>query len=204
MKSDHNSKKRIQFEYKNKLYILPFSNNIIANSNGSQTAGHTSTPEGYVMNQDLRLTTIQYSSEVDGFVYLHTSLYRRIFDRARNKSSDKRKQLSIVQITADNGKKIYREFHGISIKDYKKHHIALTHNSLNLLNETTDDNRINEPTVLTLSNGNHFPFYSLPFYWRHPDKAIRVSFKMGAISVFLGIVSFLLGCLSLYLTLITK
>lgn len=203
MKSNQKLRKRIEFDYKNKLCIIPFSHNIIANPNGPQTTGNINTPEGYVMNQNLYLTTIQQSSEVDGFVYLHTSLYLRIFDRAKKKSSDKRKRLSIVRITADNGKKIYREFHGISIKDYNNHHIALTHNSLHLLNDTTDGNSVIEPTVLTLSNGNRFPLYSLPFYWNHPDKAIRVSFKLGALSFFLGIVSFLLGCLSLYITLIT-
>ena len=200
MKKDKKLNGIVELDFGDKLKILPLDNSISADPT---TSPHTqkNIPDGYVINQDLRLRTIQQPNELDGFVYLHTTLYKKIFTKPKYKSSDKRKRMSIVKITADNGQKIYREYYGISIKDFTQDHFAITQNTLYLLSSTNKDGAVVEPKKLILSNGSRFPLYSLPFYWHHPEKAIRVSYILGTISVFLGIVSLLLGCLSLYLSL---
>lgn len=134
----------------------------------------------FVENDELRVSGIQQSCELDGFVLLQSSCYKRIFGTTKKVSPDKRKRTSIVKIKANNGKRIYREFRGDFTTKFTADMVALTPNSILLLN---DDDGI-MPTNLTLSKGRLWPFY-----WEHPDKAIRVSFKMGGLSITLGFIS---------------
>ena len=145
-------------------------------------------------NKTLRLD-IQHASELDGYVYLNSDVYCDIFGKRKIASSNVRKRLSVVKIEADNGKIIYREFNGRGAKGLTREKIALTPNSISMLT------KIEEGGKLPLKKMKLSPGSYLPFYWLHPDKAIRVSFKLGLLSAILGFISLVLGCLSLFLSI---
>ena len=139
-----------------------------------------------VTSNELHLTSIQYSSELDGYVLLHSSCYKDIFGKTKTNSSDNSKRTSIVKIKTSE-KTIYREFKGFTLTGFDANMVALSPNSLYLLNLS---NSI-ESSELKLTPG-----CILPFYWFHPDKSIRLSFKMGLLSIILGVISLVLGVLS--------
>lgn len=133
----------------------------------------------------LYLKGISLPSEVDGDVYLTSHLYEEIFGKSKKSSSNCQKQLSIVKISA-NGQSIHRAYKSTSAANFTKNYAALTTKSISFL---TDSNG-HETQVVTLSKGSCFLFY-----WSHPDIAIRLSFKLGLLSVILGLLSILLTCL---------
>lgn len=89
-------------------------------------------------------------------------------------------------------KTIYRAYRGVSATNFLKNYVALTPNSIIMLN----DKEGNEPQNAIVSEGSIFPFY-----WYHPDKAIRISAKLGFLSLLIGFVSFVAACISLYLSI---
>lgn len=142
-----------------------------------------------VTSNELHLTTIQHSSELDGYILLHSSCYKEIFGKTKTNSSDNSKRTSIVKIKASQ-KTIYREFKGFTLSGFDAGMVALSPNSLYLLDLSKPTNS----SELKLSSG-----CALPFYWFHPDKSIRLSFKMGFLSIILGVISLVLGVLSVFL-----
>ena len=142
-----------------------------------------------VTSNELLLTTIQHSSELDGYILLHSSCYKDIFGKSKINSSDKNKRTSIVKVKI-NGKTIYREFKGFTLAGFDADMVALSPNSLYLL----DYSKPVKSSDLELTPGCVFPFY-----WFHPDKSIRLSFKMGFLSIILGVISLVLGVLSVFL-----
>ena len=143
-------------------------------------------------NGILRLIGINNASDVDGEVMLTSDCYREIFGKTKKTIGDSHKQLSIVKISA-NGKSIHRAYRGISATDFLKDYVALSPNSIMFLN----DENGNEPCEVEVSKGSVFPFY-----WYHPDKAVRLSTKLGILSLMLGIISCIISLISLYICLI--
>lgn len=142
-----------------------------------------------ITGNELFLTTIQHSSELDGYILLHSSCYKDIFGKTKTNSSDNSKRTSIVKVKTGE-KTIYREFRGFTLTGFDANMVALSPNSLNLL----DLSKPIKSSEIILSPG-----CILPFYWFHPDKAIRLSFKMGSLSIILGVISLILGVLSVLL-----
>ena len=190
------------FSSKNSSFNENDSKNIFFNENlytivsSGMSISDSATHRKYIeeSNKTLRLD-IQHASELDGYVYLNSDVYYDIFGKRKNASSNVKKRLSVVKIEADNGRIIYREFNGRGAKGLTREKIALTPNSISMLTKIDEGKKI-PFKKMKLSPGSY-----LPFYWLHPDKAIRVSFKLGLLSAILGFISLVLGCLSLFLSI---
>lgn len=134
----------------------------------------------------LRLVGISNASDVDGDVLIVSNCYNEVFKTCKKNASDSKKRLSIVKIAA-NGKSIYRTCRCVSATGFISDYVALSPNSIMLLNDKDG----NGPKEVKLSEGG-----KLPFYLYHPDKAVRISFKLGLLSVLLGLVSIAISVLS--------
>ncbi len=150
--------------------------------------------KNYYSNKIFHLNRITFSSEVDGDVILTSSSYQKIFGRKKKSSSNSRKRLSIVKISA-NGKSIHRAYRAESAGGFTENEVALSPNSIRLLS----DKEGMEPTIAKISKGCR-----IPFYWFHPDKSIRISFKLGLLSVVLGSLPLLKNLLSFIIHFYTK
>ena len=142
--------------------------------------------ESYIDEDKMYLKDISNTSELDGDAVFQSSAYGDVFGNRRNRSTKSKKRLSVVKITA-NRKPIYRAFRAIPIKDNNKSIVGLSPNSLRMIN---DKNGVN-PTEVMVEKGS--PFF---YYWSHPDKAIRISFKLGLISLLLGAISIIISIVS--------
>ena len=138
-------------------------------------------------NRILRLIGINNASDVDGEVLMISNCYKDVFEKRKKNTDDSNKRLSIVKITA-NGKSIHRSYKCVSAKDFSGDYVALSPNSIMLLN---DKDGI-EPEEAELCEGSWFPFY-----WYHPDKAVRLSFKLGLISLLMGFISIVISIIGL-------
>ncbi len=138
----------------------------------------------YLNGDKLYLHDITRVSDADGDVVLYSKNYEEIFGIKRKLSKDVDKRLAIVKISA-NGKSIHRAFK--SVAGMTNNYAGLTTNSLRLLNDSTGK----DPVEVELSPGSR-----LPFYWYHPDNAIRISIKLGLLSVILGVLSIVISVLS--------
>ena len=141
----------------------------------------------YFEGNVLRLISINSASDIDGEVLMTSHSFEDVFGTEKKTADNFLKQLPIVKICA-NGKKIHRAYRGVSVKGFNKELVALSPNSIMLLN----DNNGVEPEKVELSEGS-----ILPFYWYHPDKAIRLSFKIGLISLLMGIISIAISIIGL-------
>ena len=138
-------------------------------------------------NDELRLIGINNASDVDGEVLMISNCYKDVFEKRKKNTNDSNKRLSIVKITA-NGKSIHRSYKCVSAAGFISDYVALSPNSIMLLN---DKNGI-EPKEAELCEGSWFPFY-----WYHPDKAVRLSFKLGLISLLMGFMSIVISIIGL-------
>ncbi len=129
-------------------------------------------------NKILRIAGINMPSEVDGDVFLMSTAYRNIFGRPRKDSSSSKKCLSVVKVSA-NGRSIYRAYRSIPAENFTKDYVALTSKSIGMLAKDGID-----PTEVLLTPGCRFLFY-----WNHPDLAIRLSIKLGMLSIALALLS---------------
>ena len=126
------------------------------------------------------ITTI---SEADGDAVFQSNVYSEIFGFTRKRSNTDKKRLSIVKISA-NGESIHRAFKSEAVDGIKKDMVGLSPNSIRLLSDKNGKN----PTEVEVEMGGMFPFY-----WEHPDKAIRISFKLGLCSLVLGLISIVIS-----------
>lgn len=147
----------------------------------------SSAAKNYFTNNVLRLISINNASDVDGEVLMTSNCYNDVFGMRKKNADDSKKRISIVKITA-NGKSIHRSYKGVSATGFNSDIVALSPNSIMLLN----DNEGKEPLKVELSEGSR-----LPFYWYHPDKAVRFSFKLGLISLLMGFVSIVISIIGL-------
>ncbi len=137
----------------------------------------------------LYLNDIYSMSEMDGFVVLQSSVFEEVFGITKKLSSSYDKRLPIVKIS-ENGKTIYRVYRSVGVKGFTGQHVGLTSNSIVLLCDINGDN----PKEVELSPGKYFPFF-----WQHPDKAIRISFKLGLLSMALGFLSIITSVVFLFI-----
>jgi hypothetical protein len=147
----------------------------------------SSASKNYCANGVLRLVGINTASDVDGDVLMKSDGYNAVFKTTKKTADNSQKRLSIVKISA-NGKVIYRAYRGVSATDFLKDYVALTPNSIMLLNDKAG----NEPKEVEVSKGCIFPFY-----WYHPDKAVRISFKLGLVSLLMGVISIVISIIGL-------
>lgn len=138
-------------------------------------------------NGELRLIGINNASDVDGEVLMISNCYKDVFEKRKKNTDDSKKRLSIVKITA-NGKSIHRSYKCVSATDFIRNYVALSPNSIMLLNDKDG----NEPKEVELCEGSR-----IPFYWYHPDKAVRLSFKLGFISLLMGFISIIISVIGL-------
>lgn len=138
------------------------------------------------VNKKVFIVDLTNASDMDGIIVLHSSVFEEIFGITKKISSNYIKQLPIIKIS-ENGKHIYRAYKAIPINGFTKDYAGLTSNSLCLLNDVNGNN----PTTIELSPGRYFPFY-----WHHPDKSIRISFKLGLLSALLGLLSIIISIVS--------
>lgn len=153
----------------------------------------SSAAKNYYADGVLHLARINNASDVDGDVLMTSACYNDIFKTTKKTADNSLKRLSVVKISA-NGQVIYRAFRGVSATDFISDYAALSPNSIMQLNDKDGK----EPLEVEVSKGCIFPFY-----WFHPDKAIRISAKLGFLSLLLGVISFIVACISLYLAILT-
>jgi len=139
----------------------------------------------------IKLQGFRSPTEFDAEIGLHSSVFKKIFHKRKSEAADDMKRLSIVKVTY-NGKSIYRNFRGVQSKDYKADFAVLSQQSISLLSSGKAD----APMEVTLSKG-----WLLPYYWCHPDKAIRLSAKLGLLSVALGFLSVVLAIIPFLMAL---
>lgn len=147
----------------------------------------SSAAKHYYANGILHLVGINNASEVDGEAFVISNCYLDVFGMRRKNADDSKKRLSIMKISA-NGKSIYRECRCVSATSFNSDYVALSPHSIMLLNDKNGDN----PQTVNLSEGSR-----IPFYWLHPDKAVRLSFKLGLVSLLLGVISIAISILGL-------
>jgi hypothetical protein len=133
-------------------------------------------------NKILRISGISMPSEVDGDVFLTSTAYKDIFGKTRKSSSVSNKRLSVVKISV-NGRSIHRAYRSVPADNFTKNYVALTSKSIGML----VNNGI-EPTEVDLAPGCRFLFY-----WNHPDLAIRLSMKLGMLSIALALLSIVIS-----------
>lgn len=147
----------------------------------------SSSAKNYCADGILRLVWINNASDVDGEVLMTSNSYNDVFKTTKKTAANSLKRLSVVKISA-NDQVIYRAYRGVSATDFLKDYVALSPNSIMLLNDKDGK----EPQEVEVSKG-----CQIPFYWYHPDKAVRLSVKLGFISVLLGIVSIVVSVIGL-------
>ena len=137
----------------------------------------------YIDGDKMFLKDITTISEADGDAVFQSNVYSEIFGFTRKRSNTDKKRLSIVKISA-NGESIHRAFKSEAVDGIKKDMVGLSPNSIRLLSDKNGKN----PTEVEVEMGGMFPFY-----WEHPDKAIRISFKLGLCSLVLGLISIVIS-----------
>lgn len=140
---------------------------------------------------DSNFIVLNEYDDLDSFhdkVVLYSSWYHKIFKIYFSECGNTPWKRGIVKIKSGSDPKkmrtIYRMFQGSNLKGVEKNIIGLTGTSMNILD--------NPKEVLenNLSKGSKFCFY-----WQHPQHYVRVSFKLGVVSVLLTIVSLVIGIL---------
>ena len=140
---------------------------------------------GMIKDDKMFLKDVSTISEADGDAVFQSNAYFDIFGFTRKRSNTDKKRLSIVKISA-NGESIHRAFKSEAVDGIKKDMVGLTPSSIRLLIGKDGKN----PTEVEVEKGRMFPFY-----WEHPDKAIRISFKLGLLSLMLGLTSIVFSLL---------
>ena len=146
----------------------------------------STTGANHLSGDILYLKGINLPSEADGDIYLQSHSYSTVFGESKKKSSNKRKQLSIVKVSA-NGRSIHRAYKSTSANGFTGDCAALTTKSLDFLTDIDGQ----EPRNVKLSKGSY-----IPYYWYHPDKSVRLSFKLGLLSILLGTISLIISIVS--------
>jgi hypothetical protein len=124
------------------------------------------------------------NTEIHESVYLHSSNYSKIFGSTLGTNLQMRGVVKIVYIDKNKRRKsIYRLFASKGIKDLRDQTIGLSHLSCQYLGIGDE-----EPANLILKKGS-----KLLFYWYHPLHEVRIAYKLGALSLLLGLISILIS-----------
>ncbi len=129
----------------------------------------------------LHLSNISSPKELDEYVVLQSSMYERIFGEKKINVSRSRKRLSIVKICYE-GRSIHRAYLSVSAKDFDKEYVALTPNSIY---ELSSEKAITPLSKVTVCKGCVWKYY-----WNNPNAAVRMSFRIGMISIMLTLLLF--------------
>jgi hypothetical protein len=124
--------------------------------------------------EELRLSSISSSKEMDEYVVMQSQMYKLIFKKRKIMSSDRQKRLSIVKICC-NGKSIHRAFRSESTKDFNKGFVGLSTHSIYMLSQ---EKELPAGTKIYLSKGSWWMYY-----WNNPNSAVMMSFRIGVIGI---------------------
>ena len=113
---------------------------------------------------ELRLSSISSSKEMDEYVVLQSQMYQNIFKKKRIQSNNRQKRLSIVKICC-NGKSIHRAFRSESTKDFTQGYVGLSTHSIYLLSQ---DKELSTGSKVYLSKGSWWMFY-----WNNPNGSMK-------------------------------
>ncbi len=127
-------------------------------------------------------------------VIVYGDLFKLLEGKTRDVASDGKKRLSVIKITTKDGKSIHRAFYGRKgVKGFDKNAIALTSQSIRMLNKDGNPEHIDEVYV---SKGCKFDYY-----WNHPFHATRIAVKLGLVSLVSGFLSLIITILSIIFSL---
>ncbi len=128
---------------------------------------------------------LHYSKIIDDInedtAYFHSSMYKEIMGELRRSSCIRDKRLAIVKISAG-GYSIYRKFSSISKSGFNGDSVALTYSSIRMLTDKSVSALLGGKVTVSKSN-RHL------FFWNHPFHATRVSYRLGLVSIVLGLLS---------------
>lgn len=125
------------------------------------------------------------SENIDAII-LAPKDYEDIFGTTRKRDNTKRKRLAVVKASSG-GRSIHRRYLGdSSLKE--KRSCALNYSSINEL--CVDDNI---PQKIDLSKGNMFAYY-----WNNPKASIRMSMRLGILSIILGFIAIAIAILPFF------
>lgn len=130
-----------------------------------------------VVDGFIKLREVHSLAELDSKVILTSNMYEKIFGEKKKNANTRKKRLSIVKISY-NGKSIHRDYMSTAVSGMSDNDVGLTLKSIKLLNAEN----FNGELILS-------PGFWLAYYWQHPDNAVRLSIKMGVLSLFIALVS---------------
>ena len=133
----------------------------------------------YVDIDTLRIANIVSSKEYDEYVVLHSSMYEAIFGVRKSNAKRSKKQLSVVKICCE-GRSIHRAYRSVPAKDFGKDYVGLTPNSIYELCQNSSE----APKKVSISEGCWWMYY-----WHNPVAAVRMSFRIGIISISFTIIT---------------
>ena len=148
-------------------------------------------PTPYYDNQIQKLYLMPANFE-DVAVF-HTSMFFKIFKKRKYEMSSK---LPIVKISYGN-KCIYRRVELINCKDFCEDVVALTYKSMGeLTNYSYEEDDVKPVYVREGKDVCVRATGIFCYYWYHPNSATRMSFRIGAPSLIIGIVSLFFSIIS--------
>lgn len=119
--------------------------------------------------------------------YFQANAYKDIFKKKKQDVSQSEQRLSVVKICRGK-RKIYRKYVAKSPKGLTKDYIVLSLNACQQLGIKRYD--INKEVTVVKS-------YWFPYYWYHSNSATRISFRVGLISMFIGLLGVVLSVVSM-------
>lgn len=115
------------------------------------------------------------------YCYMSSDMYEKIFHKKLKASKRIPWKRRVVRINSPETKvAMYRIWRGARAFAKSKDIVYLDRDACFMLSEKPDDSKVE----LVLS-----PSYKVFFYWYHHDPVIRVSFKLGFVSVLIGVVA---------------
>ncbi|MBQ0051467.1 MAG: hypothetical protein KBT11_05320 [Treponema sp.] len=122
-------------------------------------------------------------------VYTSNHLFKEIYGKNVKNFGSFLKKKKIVKITScDTKNSIYRFWNGMPSGAKSKDTLFLDEKAkFDLLAEG------NSSANVTISKASKFSFF-----WNHYDHSVRISFKLAALSMAMGVVSLILGIISLF------
>lgn len=119
--------------------------------------------------------------------YFQANAYKDIFKKKKKDAPQNEQRLSVVKICRCN-RKIYRKYITKSPKGLTKDDIVLSLNACQQLGIKKDDT---DKNVCVMKS------WWFPFYWYHSNSATRISFRVGLISLFIGLLGVVLSVVSM-------
>ncbi len=124
------------------------------------------------------------------YCYMSSAMYERIFQKKLKTSKRIPWKRRVVKIYSPESKlAIYRIWKGARVFAKSKDIVYVDRDACFMLSDTPDDSKV----ALVLS-----PSFKVFFYWYHQDPVIRVSFKLGFVSVLIGAVALGIALFTLY------